>query len=49
MTPNAMKALFALGPEEAAMRVAFDPESQVLRSWKSGRYPAQLNMGDCFA
>ncbi len=37
MTPNAMKALFALGLEEAAMRVAFEPEGQVLRSWKSGR------------
>lgn len=37
MTPNAMKALFALGLEQAAMRVAFEPEGQVLRSWKSGR------------
>ncbi|MGD9614680.1 MAG: FAD-dependent monooxygenase [Alphaproteobacteria bacterium] len=37
MTPNAMKALFALGLEEAAMRVAFEPEGQILRSWKSGR------------
>ena len=37
MTPNAMKALFALGLEETAMRVAFEPEGQVLRSWKSGR------------
>ena len=37
MTPNAMNALRALGLEEAAMRVAFEPESQVLRSWKSGR------------
>src|SRR4051794_37383239 len=37
MTPNAMKALFALGLEQAAMRVAFEPEGQVLRNWKSGR------------
>src|SRR3954447_16637639 len=37
MTPNAMKALFALGLEQAAMRVAFEPEGQVLRSWRSGR------------
>ena len=37
MTPNAMNALKALGLEEAAMTVAFEPESQVLRSWKSGR------------
>jgi flavin-dependent dehydrogenase len=37
MTPNAMKTLFALCLEQAAMRVAFEPEGQVLRSWKSGR------------
>ena len=37
MTPNAMNALRALGLEEAAMQVAFEPEGQVLRSWKSGR------------
>jgi salicylate hydroxylase len=37
MTPNAMNALKALGLEEAAMTVAFEPQSQVLRSWKSGR------------
>jgi len=37
MTPNAMKALRLLGLEESAMKVAFEPESQVLRSWKSGR------------
>jgi salicylate hydroxylase len=37
MTPNAMKALKSLGLEQAAMAVAFEPESQVLRSWKSGR------------
>src|SRR5215213_370095 len=33
MTPNAMKALFALGLEAAALRVAFEPEGQVLRNW----------------
>ena len=37
MTPNAMRALKALGLEDSAMAVAFEPESQVLRSWKSGR------------
>ncbi len=37
MTPNAMNALKALGVEEAALAVAFEPESQVLRSWRSGR------------
>ena len=37
MTPNAMKALRALGLEAAALGVAFEPESQVVRSWKSGR------------
>jgi hypothetical protein len=37
MTPNAMNALRLLGVEEGAMAVAFEPESQVLRSWKSGR------------
>ena len=37
MTPNAMNALRLLGLEESAMAVAFEPESQVLRNWKSGR------------
>jgi salicylate hydroxylase len=37
MTPNAMNALRLLGLEASAMAVAFEPESQVLRSWKSGR------------
>ena len=37
MTPNAMNALRSLGLEESAMGVAFEPETQVLRSWKSGR------------
>jgi salicylate hydroxylase len=37
MTPNAMRALRALDLEAAAMAVAFEPENQVLRSWKSGR------------
>jgi salicylate hydroxylase len=37
MTPNAMNALKLLGLEESAMAVAFEPENQVLRSWKSGR------------
>jgi salicylate hydroxylase len=37
MTPNAMRALAALGLEQPAMAVAFEPENQVLRNWKSGR------------
>jgi salicylate hydroxylase len=37
MTPNAMNALRLLGLEESAMAVAFEPESQILRSWTSGR------------
>jgi salicylate hydroxylase len=37
MTPNAMNALRVLGLEESAMAVAFEPESQILRSWRSGR------------
>src|SRR5829696_8970861 len=37
MTPNAMKALRSLGLEQAAVAVAFEPESQILRSWRSGR------------
>lgn len=37
MTPNAMNALRVLGLEESAIEVAFEPESQILRSWKSGR------------
>jgi len=37
MTPNAMKALRSLGVEEAVRAVAFTPQSQVARSWRSGR------------
>src|SRR5215207_2487259 len=37
LTPKAMKALRSLGIAEAAMAVAFEPEGQTLRSWKSGR------------
>jgi salicylate hydroxylase len=37
MTPNAMNALRLLGLEESAMAVAFEPASQILRSWRSGR------------
>jgi 2-polyprenyl-6-methoxyphenol hydroxylase-like FAD-dependent oxidoreductase len=37
MTPNAMNALRLLGLEESAMAVAFEPESQILRSWRTGR------------
>jgi len=37
MTPNAMNALRLLGLEERAMAVAFEPESEILRSWRSGR------------
>jgi salicylate hydroxylase len=33
MTPNAMNALRLLGLEESALAVAFEPESQRLRSW----------------
>jgi salicylate hydroxylase len=37
MTRNAMNALRLLGLEERAMAVAFEPESEILRSWRSGR------------
>ncbi|MBV9829298.1 MAG: FAD-dependent monooxygenase [Alphaproteobacteria bacterium] len=48
MTPNAMRALRALGVEDAAMAVAFEPESQVLRNWKSGRVIYRAPMRSVF-
>ena len=48
MTPNAMRALTALGLGEAAMAVAFEPESQVLRNWKSGRVIYRAPMKSVF-
>jgi len=37
LTPNAMKALRALGIEHEALAIAFESEFAVLRSWKNGR------------
>jgi salicylate hydroxylase len=48
MTPNAMKALRGLGIEKAALDVAFEPESQVLRNWKSGRVIYRAPMKSVF-
>lgn len=48
MTPNAMNALRLLGLEERAMAVAFEPETQVLRSWKSGRVIYRVPIRDVF-
>jgi salicylate hydroxylase len=37
LSPNALKAFRALGIEAAAQAIGFEPEYQVIRSWKSGR------------
>lgn len=39
--PNATKVLTALGLEAAAMRLAFEPEAHVIRSWQSGEVLAR--------
>ena len=36
LSPNAMKALIALGLEKAVLADAFEPERHVVRNWKSG-------------
>jgi 2-polyprenyl-6-methoxyphenol hydroxylase-like FAD-dependent oxidoreductase len=37
LTPNALTALRALGLEDRALADGFEPTSQVVRSWRSGR------------
>jgi salicylate hydroxylase len=37
LSPNAMKALRALGLESEVLKASFEPERHVIRSWKSGR------------
>jgi salicylate hydroxylase len=46
LTPNAMKALRALGVEEKANAVGCGSEFLLIRSWKSGRYITRMRRGD---
>ncbi|MDO8943379.1 MAG: FAD-dependent monooxygenase [Burkholderiaceae bacterium] len=41
VAPNATKVLRALGLESAAMKLAFEPQAHVIRSWKSGEVLAR--------
>ncbi|MGI4901376.1 MAG: FAD-dependent monooxygenase [Janthinobacterium lividum] len=41
LAPNAMKVLRALGLEETAIAVGFEPTRHAIRSWKSGRVLAE--------
>jgi salicylate hydroxylase len=37
LSPNALKAFRALGVEDAATSIGFEPDFQLIRSWRSGR------------
>ena len=46
LTPNAVKALRALGVEDAVNAIASGSEFLNIRSWKSGRYVSRMRRGD---
>jgi salicylate hydroxylase len=46
LTPNAVKALRALGLEQAVNAVAAEADFLNIRSWKSGRYISRTKRGD---
>jgi len=46
LTPNAIKALRALGVEDAVDAIASGSEFLNIRSWKSGRYVSRMRRGD---
>src|ERR1700722_19906184 len=46
LTPNAVKALRALGLEDAAQAIAAETDFLNIRSWKSGRYISRTKRGD---
>jgi salicylate hydroxylase len=46
LTPNAVKALRALGVEDAVNAIASGSEFLNMRSWKSGRYISRARRGD---
>ncbi len=45
LSPNALKALRALGVEDEVLAVAARPPDQVIRSWRSGRVIARQRRG----
>src|SRR5579872_5500911 len=46
LTPNAVKALRALGLEKEAQVIAAETDFLNIRSWKSGRYISRTKRGD---
>ncbi|MGD0150883.1 MAG: FAD-dependent monooxygenase, partial [Xanthobacteraceae bacterium] len=46
LTPNAVKALRALGLEQEAQAIAAETDFLNIRSWKSGRYISRTKRGD---
>ncbi|MGB6536194.1 MAG: FAD-dependent oxidoreductase, partial [Xanthobacteraceae bacterium] len=46
LTPNAIKALRALGVEDAVNAIASGSDFLNIRSWKSGRYISRTRRGD---
>ncbi len=49
LSPNALKALRALGLEDAAIRMGFRSDFQVIRSWRSGRILSKLQRSGSIA
>jgi salicylate hydroxylase len=45
LSPNALKALRALGVEDDAIDIGFQPRDQVVRSWRSGRVLGRQQRG----
>ncbi len=45
LSPNALKAFRALGVEDEAIAIGFQPDDQVIRSWRSGRVIARQQRG----
>jgi len=46
LTPNAVKALRALGLERDAQAIAAETDFLNIRSWKSGRFISRTKRGD---
>ena len=46
LTPNAIKALRALGLDDAIEDIGWGSEFLMIRSWKSGRYISRIRRGD---
>src|ERR1700753_962168 len=49
LSPNAMKVIRALTRKAAVMRIAFEPNRHVVKSWQSGRIISATQMKNVYA